>query len=77
MAIAPRWYITVSMGDTRNEEATNPADFGDLAERDGRLLPMQTGVPAAGAGSYLRQSMPAVQSLPIVQPLLPLRRAAS
>jgi hypothetical protein len=54
------------MGDTRNEEATNPDDFRTFAERDGRLLPMQTGVPAAGGGSYLRQSMSTVQSLPIV-----------
>ena len=73
MAVASRWYITVSMGDTRNEEATNPDNFRNAAGRDDGLLPMQTGVPAA-AGSYLCQSMPTVQSLrpcagaPVVAP---------
>lgn len=66
MAIAWRWYVTVLMGDTRNQEPTNPDDFGNVAGRDDGLLPMQTGVSATGAGRDLRESMPTVQSLPLL-----------
>jgi hypothetical protein len=59
MPIASRWYVAVSMGETKNEEPTDLDDFGDVAERGDGLLPIQTAVPAAaGADSYLRQSMP-------------------
>ena len=60
MAKTLRWYVAVSMGDNRNEEVTTPDAFRNVAERDDGLLPIQTAVPAAGAGSCLRQSMPTV-----------------
>jgi hypothetical protein len=81
VAIASLGNVTVSMGDSRNEEATNSNGFGIAAERSGWMpvhgLPMawRTGEPDLPAGNCghlrnpLRDALPAQQRLRSVQRL--------
>ena len=72
MTVASRWYVTVSMGGMRYEEAADPDGSRDAGEWPGRMsvlgVPVaRTGVPAVpAAGGHLCQSLSTCQSL---QPL--------